>query len=67
MRAQQMELGTTIRIPSQGLVLRLEHGRKPWRVQGGRPGRFSHAEVDGSFEAGDAEVIVYVADDVAAV
>lgn len=66
MRAEQMPVGTLVWVPHLGLILRREqYGRKPWRVQGGRPGRFSHDEVTGSLESGEAMVVT--ADDVAAV
>jgi hypothetical protein len=69
MRAKDMPRGTLIRVGSARLLLRLEYGRKPWRATGSR-GRFSHAEVDGSIQAGDVEILELGTDsmsDVAAV
>lgn len=52
-RAANLPVGTEVR--AGRLLLRLAHGRKPWRAVGGA--RFSHAELDELFDAGDARVL----------
>jgi len=52
--AEEMPVGTVVQ--AAGLTLTLCHGRKPWRSTGGRY-RFSHAEVNGSLDDGDARVL----------
>lgn len=67
MLASKMAPGTVIRVPAEGLTLTLqEHGKKPWRSTGGRH-RFSHGQVQGSLDAGEAQVITSGDDAVALV
>lgn len=66
LRAGDLPIGTIIEIPAQRIKLRREHGKKPWRQPGGRL-RFSHAEVDGSIDAGEVTVITVGQDAVATV
>lgn len=66
LRAEDLPVGTVIEIPAHRIRLRREHGKKPWRQPAGRL-RFSHAEVDGSIQAGEVKVITVGQDAVAAV
>jgi hypothetical protein len=66
MQAKDMPVGTEIEIPSERITLHLAYGRKPWRQPAGRL-RFSHAEVQASLDAGEAEVVRYGDQAVAAI
>jgi hypothetical protein len=65
-QAKNMEIGTRIRVHGGGpaIVLVLGYGRKPWKS--GKH-RYSHAEVDGSLAAGEAQVLTDGREHVAAV
>jgi hypothetical protein len=57
MQASEMNPGAVVEVPRERLALTLTaHGKKPWRSAGGRY-RFSHAEVQGSLDAGEAKMI----------
>ncbi len=66
MLAKDMPLGTVIEIPAERLRLHLAHGKKPWRQPVGQY-RFTHTEVQASLDAGEATVITYGRETVAAI
>jgi len=67
MLAAKMPVGTRIEVPTERIRLELQYGRKPWRQVAAGQLRFSHAEVQASLDAGEATVIAYGDEAVAAV